>query len=192
MPQHLCFTVNGEFQAILTTGNLSGRGFATGYSVQWCFVDNTGTHVGDFDTGIISQPTNQAERRADFLCDFTHARRAIAAARVSAVSILETFPAEFKHDGNAFEQVCIYLRTNSFDRGSITISHETEQTYRICTQIGTGPNRPAGALPSTTSTYEYTESTPERLSPIGIALKLLASNENRLLQFIEQQIEETK
>ncbi len=72
---------------------------------------------------------------------------------------------------------------------NLHLSHENEQTYRICTQIGTGPNRPAGAFPNTTSTYEYTESISERLSPIGIALRLLASNENRSLQFIEQQIE---
>jgi hypothetical protein len=189
MPQHLCFTVDGESVAVLTTGNLSGQGQPTTYAVSWISSEANNVHVGNFDTGIPSQPTSNTERQQNFLCDLTHARRGIAAARAAADDILNQWSHSFRHVRDNFEEIKIYLRTNFYDRGSITVTQQDGQTSLVRLQIGCGPVRPIGANPHIPLNIDFqTAASRQELSPLGKALKLFTPKDCRLLELVEAEL----
>ena len=51
------------------------------------------------------------------------------------------------------EEVQIILKTNSDDRGRITISPKGDKKAKLTMEIGTGPNRPQDAIPAQAESF---------------------------------------
>jgi hypothetical protein len=193
MPQHLCFTVDARSVALLSTGNLSRQGLPTTYKITWTSAEANNEFIGRFDTGLPCQPASSAEAHEDLLCDFTHARRGIAAAQAAANAILDRWLESFRASGCDFKMIRIYLRTNCYDRGCVMVSEEDERALQVKLRIGTGPVRPIGANPRQPWSVCYRQSvSSDGLSPLGKALKLLSSENCRLSELLEAELIKTK
>ena len=144
MPQHLEIEIEGACVAEMMTSHRDG----THYDIYWSSNSGFKFHFPDFDTGIECQPSDPAKRQIDFQNDFTHARRAIAAASETAKQFLHELVKVEKPKANDIEVVQIHLRTNSFDRGRVTIYPQEGETANLRIEIGTGPIRVQDAQPA--------------------------------------------
>ncbi|MGB2963178.1 MAG: hypothetical protein WBB69_04250 [Anaerolineales bacterium] len=170
MPHHLEIESDGVRVAEMMTSHLRG----THYNIYWC--SNTGFHHNfpNFDTGVECQPKDPVKRQLDFLNDFTHARRAIAAASKTAKMFLSELSKVKKIVASDFDIVHILLRTNCFDRGKITICPRAGEIANLRMEIGSGPIRPSNAQP--TQVIEFNEvdvTTAGATSSLTLALKVL-------------------
>ena len=178
MPQYLYFEIRDKRVATMQTSHLSG----TCYDIKWCRPAGPKLSLPGIDTGVQCQPEDPIKRKRDFQNDFSHARRAIAAASLTAKQFLDKLAGIETHRASDFEVVRIRLRTNSFDRGTITIRPQKGGTAKLHMEIGTGPERPPGAQPLQVS--EFSEAGVDvggATSPLALALQVLDSEGSWLL-----------
>jgi hypothetical protein len=152
MPQCLTIQIGGVCIAGMMTGNLGG----TKYRISWYSnIGNQEPFVDNVDTGVECQPPrNDPEWGKDLRNDFIHARRAIAAASLTTKQFLDNLIDEKHTYEDDFGVVQIFLRTNCFDRGRITISpHHEDLKATLMMEIGTGPIRPPDAIPIKTREF---------------------------------------
>lgn len=158
--------------AEMMTSHLRG----TKYDIFWC--SHTGFHQ-DFpnvDTGIECQPCDPEERELDFRNDFIHARRAIAAAAITARMYLDEMMAIKESIVCSDKDILINLRTNCFDRGKISISPQNRGKANLLMEIGSGSIRYPNARPSRIVKVAKTGiHINEEASPLSNALEVLAA-----------------
>ena len=144
MPQHLEIEIEGEVIASMCTSHRDG----THYDIKWTGPDGVVLSKSNFDTGVQCQPHGLNEREEDFKNDFKHLERVISAASKTALDFqaaLESYaPAEAR---NASSAVLIRLRTNQFDRGTISIKWEPNSCVSIELLVGVGLNRVVHSIP---------------------------------------------
>lgn len=160
MPQHLRFQVDETTVAELTTSN---RGPGSSYRIKW-----QDEWLGEFDTGVATQ-RDATDPSADRFCDFTHARRGLAAAGVAATAVI----AKLDPETEPFQTAEIHMRTNDHDRGRITI-RANDDTLSIEIHIGTsGDSR---SHPQEKFVYgPVTMSCPDAQSRLEVVFRVLAS-----------------
>lgn len=153
MPQCLKIFVGKKLVAKMVTSHRSD----TCYDVCWDIVGVTQRNFQDVNTGIQRQPSEMVERQNDFRNDFLHAQRAIGAALETLPQLLDELGSNVTECG-CVEIVQIHLSTNDFDRGTITIQQTLSDGLIVLLQIGTGPKRPANAIPDEVTRFEFTTS----------------------------------
>lgn len=184
MPQFIDFVIGGERVGTLRTGNL-GNSSTTYYRVWWC----TGTgwqEVGDFDTGIECQPCPHCQPKdaeTDRKCDFTHARRAVAAMALAADKICGTRPDQ----DTSFEGIQLHLRTNGFYRGVINIQPSDRGELTLALNIGGVTGRIPGAYPPTRFEDSKLVAKPN-CSPLQATFQVIMSERKWLLGTLARQI----
>lgn len=174
MPQQLKIEVDGD-----TVGCLAS--FSTGetrYSVRL-----SGPEIEEevwahgLETGVRRRPEEPDARGEDFLNDFVHARRAIAAARAASGRFLEHLEESRPPGPIANVPLTIRLLTNGFDRGRIRIEpFELGHSVAVKLVIGTGPCRVPKALPDKASEIDRRDCSLGRYTThTARALKVLRS-----------------
>ena len=146
MPQFIDFVIGCARVGTLKMGN-PGNSNTTCYRITWC-AGSGWQLVGDFDTGIECQPCPQCwpkDAETDDKCDFTHARRAIAATAAAADKICGTIP---DHSTN-FVGVQLHLRTNGYYRGVVSIQPYDSGKLILAVKIGGVTGRFPEARPFT-------------------------------------------
>lgn len=184
MPQHLNLEVDGVLTGRISTSNKGG----TLYDVCW-FRPDGGLELSltDVDTGVPRQPQTPDAMERDFKNDFTHSKRAIAAATKTATRFLFELPKALTERPLGSGRVVIRLRTNKFDRGVNDLQPVQGDRVDVRVRIGTGPNRPHGALPK-----EVVEFTQEGIdvvdvtSSVALVLQVFASVGPSLLEQLSE------
>jgi len=144
MPQYLEIEIGGVPAAKMKTSHRDG----THYDVYWCTNSGFQRKYPNINTGVECQPEDQIRRKVDLQNDFTHMRRAIAAASKTAKQFLNELEKVENPTPNKLEKVKIYQRTNRYDRGIITIDPQESGKANLQIEVGTGPNRPENARPA--------------------------------------------
>ena len=85
MPQYLRIEIGGVCVAEMKTSHRDGAH----YDIFWNSYKGHQQHFCNFYTGVECQPRDPVERQRDSRNDFTHARRAIAAASLTAKQVLD-------------------------------------------------------------------------------------------------------
>jgi hypothetical protein len=172
MPQYLEIEIGGQCVARMETSHRTG----TRYDICWCSNFGFQRSFLSLDTGVPCQPEEQDASKVDFQNDFIHARRAIAAASSTAKQFLNDLP-EVENDGaGGLERIEVYLRTNCFDRGRVTIEPQEGKTANLRIEIGTGPIRTQNAQPSQVAEFSrLVVDLAETASSLELVLQLLDS-----------------
>ncbi len=183
MPQFLEIEREGERIAVMMTGRLNG----TNYRVSWYSNMGINLIIPIIDTRVECQPSDPAEQQIDFQNDFTHARRAIAAASNTARAFLDKLLNEGISSDSNIDEIQIRLRTNCFDRGKITIRLQEGETANLRMEIGSGPIRYPNSQPSQGIVYNRTGINPdEQTSSLTLALQILDSTGSWMLEKLEE------
>ncbi len=132
MPQHIFIEIGGVCIAHMWTSRLGG----TRYDIYWESNQVYRKKISNRNTGVDCQPTsNLAESRKDSKNDFIHARRSIAAASSTAKQFLDNLDNKIKTNNNNIEEVQIILKTNTHERGKLTISPTDDQKAKLTMKI---------------------------------------------------------
>jgi hypothetical protein len=184
MPQFIDFVIAAARVGTLRTGNL-GDSNTTCYQVSWC----TGSGwqvVDDFDTGIECQPCQHCmpkDAESDAKCDFTHARRAIAAMAAAASKICETI----QDQSTNFVGVQLHLRTNAYYRGVVSIQPSDGGELILAVKIGGVTGRFPEAYPPTSFKESKSVVNPGA-GPLQAAFRVIESERTWLLDTLESQV----
>jgi hypothetical protein len=124
MPQHVKIQIdNGTVEELMTSNCGPGNYYRIKWQDEW---------LGKFDTGVATQQ-DATDPSADSICDFTHARRGLAAVGVAATAVIGKLIPETE----PFQTAEIKLRTNGHERGRVLIRANDDDTLSVKIQIGT-------------------------------------------------------
>lgn len=164
MPQHVIIELHDNTREMLTTSNC---GPGTDYRVKW----QEKWIAEKLDTGVATQQS-AANPGADNNCDFTHARRALAAAGRAADLVI----AELSPEAAPFQGATILLSTNWRERGRISILSDQSDHLTLEIRIGTSQNRPINTHPQEIFTMgPYSVSRPQSRSRMELVFRVIAA-----------------
>jgi len=170
MPQHVTIDLHHGTKARLTTSNC---GPGTAYNVMW----QDKRIAQRLDTGVATQGS-ALDRNADNNCDFTHARRALAAAGRAAELVI----AELSPEEAPFQGATILLCTNNRERGRMSILSDEGDQLSIEIQIGTSQRKPIRSHPAKVFTHgPYTVCKPQSRSRMELVFRVIAAEREGIL-----------
>lgn len=182
MPQFLRFEVKGVELASMKTSHRSG----TSYAVEWRVASGVVLSLHAVDTGVQCQSGGRIKRQQDFRNDFIQARRAVAAASLTAEQFLRVLQNSEGQSDKECDAVVIRLCTNQIDRGTIIIQAEHGCGATLCMRIGTGPRRPPNAKPTQVEQFCCKpDDIPGKTSALALALQLLADEREWLMRSLQ-------
>ena len=175
MPQYVNIDLHNGPEARIKTSNC---GPGTKYDVFW-----QGKMIAEkIDTGVATQD-NAIDRIADNNCDFTHARRSIAAAGCVAELVIE----ELSPEEIPFQGATIVLCTNEIERGRIFILSDEADQLRIMIHIGTSKGKSIGRHPIQEFTHgPYTVRKPISRSRMELVFRVIAAERERILGVLKE------
>lgn len=185
MPQYLRIEAAGALVGKMSTSHRPETD--TCYDVSWQEPGGVELFLPNVDTGIPRQPSDCIEKQRDFRNDFTHARRSVGAAVVTAPRFLEQLALTETEGERSTEGVLIRLSTNLVDRGMISIQRQQGGRADVKVRIGTGPNRAEDAYPPDVVEFACQDiDTAGVASPLALAVQVLASAGPRLLRMLDE------
>jgi hypothetical protein len=174
MPQQVTIELHDGTRARLTTSNC---GPGTAYRVMW-----QDKWISEkLDTGVATQG-RATNRNADNNCDFTHARRALAAAGRAAELVI----AELTPEAAPFQGATILLSTNNRERGRIPILPDQSDQLSIEIRIGTSQEKPIGSHPEEVFTLSpYRVRRPQSRSRMELVFRVIAAEYEEILSALK-------
>jgi hypothetical protein len=186
MPQYLKIKIGDVCIAEMKTSKCG----KTNYDICWCSNTCFQLHFPKVDTGVECQPNDRDKKLLDFQNDYIHARRAIAAATLTAKRFLDSLPEIENSATSDFEMVHICLRTNHFDRGKVIITPQEDGTANLRMEIGQGPKRPPNAHPAQVKVFNQLGiGTTGVTDSLALALQVLDSEGAWMLKVLGENIQ---
>lgn len=184
MPQYLEIRVGGDSAAVMRTSHRQG----TRYDVSWCTGSGFHREFCNIDTGVECQPKKQPQRRRDFQNDFAHMRRAIAAASKTGKRFLDELEKVDRIAPSELERVEMRLRTNCYDRGTITIDPTEPGKADMRIEVRAGPARPENPQPTQVKNHIREDIDISGTHALAMAIEVLDSQGRWILELLSRGI----